>query len=156
MSNLSRDASLRVWGEAKTEKLHCSNAVAQTIYKGEPMLINQSVDTTCVTVWHDGTGEGEVASTDAFVGIAAEGKTVATTDSETTPDSLIEVYVQPTILGFKSTVFTNAKLGATVYMSDTGTLSTTAADNPQIGVLHRVEDGYNFVRLTAPQICAGA
>jgi hypothetical protein len=41
-------------------------------------------------------------------------------------------------------------------MSDSGTLSTAAADNPQIGKVHRVEDGYVYVRLSTPQICTGA
>ena len=69
---------------------------------------------------------------------------------------LIEAYVQPTIVGFKSTVFTDASMGAAVYMSDTTTLSTTAADNPVIGKVHRVLDGYVYVRLASPAICTGA
>jgi len=94
-----------------------------------------------------------VATTDVFVGIAAENKAVASGDPENTE---IELYVGPTIVGFKSAVFTEADLGKTVYMSDSGTLSTTASQNPQIGKLWRVQDGYAFVQLSAPQICAGA
>jgi len=41
-------------------------------------------------------------------------------------------------------------------MSDSATLSATAADNPQIGKLLRVSDGYAWVRLSSPTICAGA
>jgi len=156
MANLSGDAPLRIWGEAATEEFYCDNSSAQTIYKGHPLIINQSVDTLYAIAWNDGTGEGVVAATDVFLGIAAAGKTVATTAVETSPSNKVEAYVGPTIVGFKSTVFTNAKLGATVYMSDSNTLSTTAADNPQIGKLRRVEDGYAFVELTAPQICTGA
>ena len=59
MANLSRDAPLRVWGEAKTEKFYCDNSSAQTIYKGEPLIINQTVDTLYAVAWHDGTGEGD-------------------------------------------------------------------------------------------------
>jgi len=156
MANLSADAPLRVWGEATTEKFYCDTAADATIYKGHPILINQSVDTLYAVKWDDGTGEGVVAANDVFLGIAAEGKTVKTTDQETGHANLLEVYTGPTILGFKSAVLTNANLGATVYMSDSGTLSTTAADNPQIGKLRRVEDGYAYVELTAPQICTGA
>lgn len=156
MANLSQDASLRIWGEAYIEKFHVDSSGARTIYKGHPMLLNQSVDTVYATDWDDGSGEGIVAATDVFLGIAAEGKSVSSGDSETDADSLIAVYVQPTIVGFKSTVFTNADLGKTVYMSDSSTLSETAGDNPQIGKLHRVEDGYAFVRLVTPQICTGA
>ena len=156
MANATADQPLRFIGEVKTEKFHHDNSAARTIYKGEPLLINMSLDTLYAAAWHDGTGEGVVAATDVFLGIAAEGKTVATTDAETSHSNLIEAYVQPTIVGFKSTVFTNANLGAAVYMSDTGTLSTTAADNPVLGKLHRVEDGYAFVRLVSPAICTGA
>ena len=53
-------------------------------------------------------------------------------------------------------MYTEANLGDTVYMSDSGTLSATAADNPQIGKLRRVQDGYCYIELTAPQVCTGA
>jgi len=156
MANLTADAPLRVWGEAHTEKFYCDNSSAQTIYKGQPLLINTSVDTLYAVAWADGSGEGIVAATDVFLGIAAEGKSVATTVQETGYANMIEAYVWPTILGFKSAVYTNANLGDTVYMSDSNTLSATAGDNPQIGKLHRVEDGYAFVQLITPQVCAGA
>jgi len=156
MANLSADAPLIIRGEAHTRKFPCDNASAVTIYKGHPILINQSVDTTHVVDWDDGSGEGIVAATDIFVGIAAHGKSVKTTDPESGEKSYLEVYVGPTIVGFKSTVYTLANLGDTVYMSDSSTLSDTAADNPQIGKLVDVRDGYCFVQLTAPQVCTGA
>jgi hypothetical protein len=95
-----------------------------------------------------------VAATDIFIGIAAEPKTVATTDTET--DNEVEIYVWPTILGFKSAVYTDADVGDTVYMSDSATLSATAADNPMLGKLHRVRDGYAYVQISSPTICTGA
>ena len=156
MTNLSKDAPLRIWGEAHTEKFHCDSSSAQTIYKGQPLLINQTVDTLYAVAWADASGEGIVDAADVFLGIAAEGKSVAASASETDADSWIEAYVGPTKVGFKSTVFTNADLGKTVYMSDSNTLSVTATDNPQIGKLHRVENGYAYVELTAPQVCTGA
>jgi len=156
MANLSADAPLRVWGEAHTEAIEMDNASQVTVYKGHPLIINQSVDTIYATDWDDGTGEGVVAATDVFLGIAAEGKTIKTSHAEGGVDARIEAYVEPTVLGFKSSVFTNANLGAAVYMSDSNTLSTTAADNPQIGILARVEDGYCYVRLRTPKICSGA
>jgi len=157
MTNLSQAAPLRIWGEAATEKFHCDSSSAQTIYKGHPLLINQSVDTLYAVAWDDaGSGEGVVDAADVFIGIAAEDKDVAASASETDADSWIEAYVGPTILGFKSTVFDNADLGKTVYMSDSGTLSETATDNPEVGKLHRVENGYVYVELTAPQVCDGA
>jgi len=77
---------------------------------------------------------------------------VATTDTET--DNEIEIYTWPSIVGFQSAVFTDADVGDTVYMSDSGTLSATPDDNPQIGKLHRVVDGYAYVQIVSPQICA--
>jgi hypothetical protein len=156
MTNLSKDASIRIWGEAHIEKFHVDTSGARTIHKGHPMLINQSEDTLYASDWDDGSGEGIVAADDVFLGIAAESKTVAASASETDANSLLDIYVEPTIVGFKSAVFTNANLGATVHMSDSNTLSTTAADNPQIGKLHRVEDGYAYVRLETPKICSDA
>ena len=151
MADLAADAPLRIWGEAHTEKWTLDNSAAQTIYKGHPMIIDQSEDTVYPRGFLDAT---VVAATDIFVGIAAEGATVATTDTET--DNEIELYVWPTILGFKSAVYTDADVGDTVYMSDSATLSSTAGDNPQIGKLHRVRDGYAYIQIISPQICTGA
>lgn len=154
MADLTGNVPLRVWGKKYVETFNLSSSAAQTIYKGHPMLINQSKDTT--RAWHWDDGDEAVAATDVFLGIAVEEKDVESGASEDDIDSEIEVYVQPTIVGFKSSVFGNADLGKTVYMSDSGTLSVTAADNPQIGKLHRVEDGYAYVRLSTPQVCSGA
>jgi hypothetical protein len=151
MADLTANAPLRIWGEATTEKWVLDNSAAQTIYKGQPMIIDQSEDTVYLRGFVDAT---TVAATDIFVGIAAEPKTVATTDTET--DNVIEVYIQPTVLGFKSTVFTDADVGDPVYMSDSATLSATVGDNPVIGKLQRVKDGYAWVQLISPTICAGA
>jgi len=151
MTDLTANAPLRILGEAHIEQWVLDNSAAQTIYKGQPMIIDQSEDTVNLRGYVDAT---VVAATDVFMGIAAEDASVATTDTET--DNDINVYVYPTIVGFKSAVFTNADCGKTVYMSDSATLSETAGDNPQIGKLHRVIDGYAFVELTSPQICTGA
>lgn len=151
MADLTASANLRFLGEIATEEWVLDNSAAQSIYKGQPMIIDQSEDTVYLRGFVDAT---TVAATDIFVGIAAEDKTVATTDTETA--NKIKVYVEPTIVGFKSAVFSDADVGDTVYMSDSGTLSSTAADNPMIGKLIRVLDGYAFVRLSSPTICTGA
>ena len=155
MADLTANAPLRIMGEAYTQKFHVDSAAARTIYKGQPMIVDQDVDATGnIVQFVDGV---TVAATDVFVGIAVEPHSTASGDSETDGDSLIEVYVGPTIVGFVSAVYTEgADLGKTVYMSDSATLSATADDNPQIGTLERVLDGYAFVKLTAPQICGGA
>ena len=150
MADLTSDANIRLLGESKSEKFHMDTSVGQTIYKGQPVMIDQSVDTLNAVGYVDGVA---VATTDVILGIAAEGKSVATGAVETTE---IEVYVWPSIIGFRSAVFDNADLGKTVYMSDSGTLSETSLANAQIGVLHKVEDGYCYVKLNTPLIAAGA
>lgn len=151
MADLTANAYLKIMGEAHIERWNLDSSAAQTIYKGQPMIIDQSADTVNIRGYVDAT---VVAATDVFIGIAAEPTTVALSASEST--SLCDVYVGPTIVGFKSSVYTNADLGATVYMSDSSTLSSTAGDNPQIGKLHRVEGGYAYVELITPQVCTGA
>lgn len=152
MADLVNDAPIRILGIAYTEKFTLDTSASRTLYKGQPVIVDQSVDATGNVV--EFTDSVTVAATDVFVGIAAEGKSVVSGDSENTE---IELYVEPSIIGFKSAVFTDgADLGKTVYMSDSGTLSVTAADNPQIGTLYKVRDGYAFVQIKSPVICAGA
>jgi hypothetical protein len=150
MADLTADAPLRIWGQASTDKWALDTSSAQTIYKGQPMILDLSADTVNAVGYVDSI---VVAATDIFVGIAAEGASVESAAAETTE---VEVYVWPSIIGFKSTVFTDADVGDTVYMSDSGTLSATAADNPVLGVLFRVIDGYAYVRIDSPAITTGA
>lgn len=152
MADLTADAPIRLLGEATSERFPVDTAYAVTIYKGQPMIIDQSSDDQNAMPFVDAR---VVAPTDVCLGIAAEGKVIAAGDPQD-DKNVIEVYVGPTVVGFKSTVFDNADLGKTVYMSDSATLSETAADNPQIGKLVKVQDGYAYVELTTPQISAGA
>jgi hypothetical protein len=152
MTDLSYDAPLRLLGEAKSERFPVDTAYAVSIYKGQPMILDLSSDPENAMPF---VTARVVAATDVCLGIAAEGKVIASGDPEN-DRNFIEVYVAPTIVGFKSTVYTNADLGKTVYMSDSATLSETAGDNPQIGILRKVEDGFAYVELTTPQICGGA
>jgi hypothetical protein len=151
MADLTANAPLRILGEAFMEEWPLDSNAAQTVYKGQPMYTVPGTDPDNLLAFE---GADVVAATDVFIGIAAEGATIAAAAVEGSVK--IQVYVWPTIVGFKSTVYTNANLGATVYMSDSGTLSATAADNPQIGKLHRVMDGYAFVQIDSPVVCTGA
>jgi len=155
MADLTENAYIKILGEARFEEWYLDVSAAQTIYQGQPMIIDQSVDTVNLRAYVDATA---VVATDVFIGIAYKiepgGYAVATTDSETI--KRVYVLTWPTIVGFKSAVYTNADLGKTVYMSDSAVLSATATANPQIGKLHRVEDGYAFVQLISPQVCTGA
>ncbi len=152
MADLTADAPLRFWGEnVETELWGVDSSAAQTIYKGQPIIIDASADTTFATPYVDAI---VVAATDMFLGIAAEGFTQLISATEGAEELM--VYVNGTILGFKSAVYTDADVGDTVYMSDSGVLSATAADNPMLGKLHRVVDGYAYVQLITPTITAGA
>lgn len=145
MTALSSDANIRVLGEAYTEAFLLDSSGAQTIYKGVPMVIDQSVDALNV---HGADGLTLVDG-DVFMGIAAEGKAIASGAAETTE---VECYVGPTILGFKSSVFTMADCGKAVYMSDSNTLTATNGTYPRIGKLFKVADGYAFVTLDSPYV----
>lgn len=143
MTNLSAAAPCRVLGLEYSQKFTLDTSGAQTIYKGTPMIIDQSVDTllahsmesiTCV----DG---------DVFIGIAMENKTVASGAAETTE---IECWVWPTIVGFKSAILTHADLGKPVYKSDTDVLTASNGAYPRIGKLHLVQDGYAYVAIDSP------
>jgi len=150
MTDLTANAYLRISGNEYRHKWIINTSVAQHFYRGQPVIIDQDVDAELATPYVDAT---VVAATDVCLGIAAEEKITASGDPETTE---IEVIVEPTIVGFPSAVFTNADLGKTVYMSDSAVLSETAADNPQLGKLVAVDDGFAYVQLATPQICAGA
>jgi hypothetical protein len=152
MSDLTMDAPIKLLGESKSERFVIDTAAARRFYKGQPVIIDQNVDAENVIPYVDSVA---MTSTDVCVGIAAESKSVALGDPEDYR-SEIEVYVWPSIIGFKSEVFTNADLGKTVYMSDSATLSETATANPEIGTLHKVEDGYAYVALSTPKISADA
>lgn len=153
MADLSANANIRVLGEEYTEEFTVDTSSAREIYRGQPLIVDQSVDATGQVVPF--TDSLTVAATDVFKGIAMERKTFASGDTEA--KCTVKAWVFPTIVGFKSAVFTaGADDGKTVYMSDSGTLSTTAAANPQIGKVHGVWDGYAWIRLETPQICSGA
>ncbi len=156
MAELTTDAPLRILGEAHTEQFHCDSAGAQTIYKGAGLVIDASVDAVNV---HTASGLTLVDG-DVFMGIAAEKHVTAAGDSETDAKSLVEAYVFPTIIGFKSAVFTDADCGKAVGMSDTSTLiaygagvfnpASTGGAYPRIGRLHRIRDGYAYVQIDSP------
>ena len=156
MAALTADAPLRILGTPFTHKFILDTSAAQTVFKGEALVVDQSADATGPLVaCHDST-HPVVAATDVFMGIAAEGKVVAAGAAETLLAAGITAYIEPTIVGFKSAVFTNgADNGKTVYMTDSSTLGVTAADNPMIGTLQFVEDGYAYVKLITA-ICSGA
>jgi len=149
MTDLSRNAPLRFRRDTdmKPEKWVLDNSAAQTVYRGAPMIIDASEDTVYPRIF---TSSVTLASSDIFVGIANEYVAVAMSDTET--DNEIELICGDSEVGFLSSVFTDADVGDTVYFDDSGTLTGTSAANCDIGKLVRVDNGYAYVRLTAPQI----
>ena len=149
MTNLTYAAPLRFKGEAKTERFICHNA-AQTIYKGAPMMLDDTGDTENIILSSSIT----VAAPDVFVGIAAEDKIILASMQERDEETGLEVFVQPTIIGFKSAIFTaNADLGKEVCMDGTGLLEAgSGAGKPRIGKVFKIEDGYCYVQLETPWI----
>lgn len=143
MTAISSAATLRSLGEAFTHKFLLDTSGAQTIYKGMPIIIDASVDTVNAHIADSIT----CVDGDVFLGIAAEDKSVASGAAETT---YIECYTAPTILGFKSTALTKADTGKPVYMSDSGTLTTSNGAYPRIGKCFNVEDGFVWVTLDSP------
>ena len=153
-TNLTANWPLRFKGEAKTEKFVMDTAAAHIVYQGCPLMIDDNVDTDHLVP----SSYITVATSDAFVGIAAEYKAVKIGSPEDELNNSIEVYVEPTIIGFKSAaspVFTNADLGVVVSMDGTGLLNNGASGAmPRIGKLYKVEDGYDFVQLETPWVQA--
>jgi len=150
--DLTLDANLRFKGPVYTEQFLLDSTAARTIYRGQPMMIDADVDTGHVVQFVDAV---TVANGDVCVGIACEGHSVVIASAET---QVINVYTWPTIVGFKMAAvntFTNEDLGKKMYMTGSGTLSLTASPNPFMGYVYSVEDGYCYVKLTTPQICAG-
>ena len=115
MADLTRDAPLRFWNDKLvfSEHWYVDSTAARTIYKGQPMIMDLDVDTVYPVQYVDAV---EVAATDIFIGIAAHGHTTAIASTEAVESNSLEIYVYPTIIGFKSTVYTDADVGDTVYM----------------------------------------
>ena len=157
MAAITADQPLRVYGTPHTHKFIVDSSIAQTWYKGEAVIIDQSADTVNVTPVHDIT-HPVVAATDVFMGIAAEGGSFPISTAENLVSAGVEAFVEPTILGFKNnTSLTNASCGLGIYLSEGNqlVLVASAADIPYIGILQYVEDGYAFVKLVT-QVCTGA
>ena len=152
MADLTANAPIRIWnGKSFSERWNIDTSGAQTIYKGQPVYLDTSADAIYVTAFLDAQ---TVSSTDIFIGIAAESVAVAASATELAAD--VEVYVDRSIIGFKSDVYTDADVGDQVYMSDSATLSTDSSENVEIGKLHRVHEGYAYVKLITPFITANA
>ena len=152
MADLTQNGSLRFWnGNRNIEQITADTTAAFAGFKGAPLVIDQNVDTLNVIVAASGV---TLVDDDVFVGICAAKYAYALGDTES--DAKVEYYGDGSIVGFNQTQFgssfTNADMGKTIYMSDSGTLTSTRGSNCPIGKLHRVEDGYAYVQIVAPAV----
>ena len=151
MADLVRDAApLRFRNDQhRIEEWTLDNSAAQTVFRGQPMILDKSADTKYARAWLAATTL--VTATDVFLGIAMEGKVVMTTDVET--NNVIEVVTYGEV-GIKTSVFTDADVGKTISFTDSATLAAAAESASQlaIGKLNAVEDGYAYIQLNTPKI----
>jgi hypothetical protein len=157
MTAITKDQGFRVQGREYCEKFILDSSIAQTWYRGEEVIIDQSADSVNLTPVHDIT-HPVVASTDVFMGIAKEGGAFVISTAENLEKAGVECWVEPTVLGFKNnTSLTNASAGLGIYLSEGNQLVLVAsvADIPYIGILQFVEDGFAYVKLVT-QVCTGA
>lgn len=146
MADLSQNApKLRFRSEDVTvERWTLDNSAAQTVYYGQPMILDKSADTVNARGWLDATTL--VTATDVFLGIALEKKVVSTSDVEGANE--IEIVTRGEV-GFKTSTFTDADVGKTISFTDSATLAAAAeaADTLSIGKLRRVVDGFAYIEL---------
>jgi len=143
-----RDLSNRRPSALFTERFNVDTSVARTIYRGQPVILDKSVDTVNIVGWV--AAVTLVTAVDVFIGIANENITVAAGDLEVTKE--IDVITDGEV-GFQSAAFTDADVGKTVVFTDSGTLAvgTGSATQCTAGKITRVANGYVYVQLTTRQ-----
>jgi hypothetical protein len=131
-----------------TERFNVDTSVARTIYRGQPVILDKSVDTVNIVGWV--AAVTLVTAVDVFIGIANENITVAAGDLEVTKE--IDVVTDGEV-GFQSASFTDADVGKTVVFTDSGTLAVGVGSATQCtaGKITRVANGYVYVQLTTRQ-----
>ena len=140
--------------ELFVEKWTCDTGTAATFYRGQPVILDASLDTLNVRPY---TSSPALVAGDICVGIALEHKVVLTTDVEAS--TVIEVAGPGSIVGFVNASFTNADVGKAVAYTG-ATLAAVAiagaAASCPLGYLLRVEDSYAYVKLLdRPLILSG-
>ena len=143
-----RDLSNRRPSALFTERFNVDTSVARSIYRGQPVIQDKSVDTVNIVGWV--AAVTLVTGVDIFIGIANENITVAAGDLEVTKE--IDVITDGEV-GFQSAAFTDADVGKTVVFTDSGTLAvgTGSATQCTAGKITRVANGYVYVQLTTRQ-----
>ncbi|OPZ08285.1 MAG: hypothetical protein BWZ07_03183 [Alphaproteobacteria bacterium ADurb.BinA280] len=143
-----RDLSNRRPSALFTERFNVDTSVARSIYRGQPVILDKSVDTVNIVGWV--AAVTLVTAADVFIGIANENITVAAGDLEVTKE--IDVITDGEV-GFQSAAFTDADVGKTVVFTDSGTLAvgTGSATQCTAGKIARVANGYVYVQLTTRQ-----
>lgn len=145
MADITHDQPLRFIGE-KVAEIETADSEEQEFFKGTPVFIDTSETDDKVRVFDSGV---TLASDDVTIGIAAEGL-----DMDGAEEEELAVYVYPTIIGMKESAIDDSDRGEDVYMSDSGTLTTTKGSNLRLGKVHRSLNGYLYIQLDTPYINA--
>ena len=117
-----------------------AGSAGYTVRKGAPMILDVSdVDGYAQPLLSAITP----AAGDVFLGLAAEGKVIGSTD---TADGAKRILVQRCgLFGFPKGSITVTDIGAPAYMSDSNVVTTTSTDNLWIGTIINVDDSYVWV-----------
>lgn len=143
-----RDLSNRRPTTLFTERFNVDTSVARAIYRGQPVILDKSIDTVNIVGWVAATTL--VTAVDVFVGIANENITVAAGDLEATKE--IDVITAGEV-GFQSAAFTDADVGKIAIFTDSAVLAVGVGSASQCtaGKIKRVANGYVYIELTASQ-----
>lgn len=144
MADISVNQYVRFYEEERWEEWVLDNSAEQQVYVGSPMILDISEDTVYPRIFDSSVTLA--SGDDVFVGFALEKIKVETTDTET--DNEIKIAAPPVIVGLPAGSLTDADCGEEVYMSDSGTFTTTAGSNLHVGYVHRVVDGTVFIHFT--------
>lgn len=149
MAAVTADVSMRVYGEETTHRfiLDTASAATCTGFKGEPLVLEIAAGDTVNPRYCHGVSDPEMKPTSIFVGVAKEAHVGALGDAETLLKSGVEAWIEPTILGWKSAVLTNADAGKKIYWVTGALHASTATDSCPLGHLMFVEDGYAYIKL---------
>lgn len=133
----------------RADEFTVDTSTAQKIYRGQPVIIDPSVDTINLRGWVAATTL--VLGTDVFIGIAQHDISVQAGDLESITKLKVITHGE---IGLKMPGFTDADIGKFVSFSDNNTLVVAAAATNRLpcGRIRRVANGFVYVELTGPTV----
>src|SRR5581483_376685 len=140
MANMTADVQRLSKNESNPIAYGVKGGVAATIYKGG--IILQDVSDSQYAQKHQSTITA--AATDVFLGIAAEGISVAASDADGA--KTVRVW-RKGVFAFAKGALTIGDRGKAVYASDDHTITLTSTNNLWIGYLVDVDSTYAWVEI---------